>query len=180
MRLARDPRRMRRLALALLLAGCAPKVHPEASPFENDDPRAGAPVEKTPPPTWEELPIAPPSRRVAGSDAWGVREGTIARAALNATLDAGPGALLRHVEVAAELDGNRFVGWRLVALDPDDHSFDSVDLVPGDVLVAINGLPIARPDELQTVWDQLRTAPAIVADLRRGDGKLQLRWTVAP
>jgi len=172
MRLARDARLMRRLALALLLAGCAPKVHPEASPFENDDPRAGAPVEKEPPPTWEELPVAPPAP--------GVREGTIARAALNATLDAGPGALLRHLEVAAVLDGNRFVGWRLIALDPDDHSFDGVDLVPGDVLVAINGRSIAKPDELQAVWDLLRTAPAIVADLRRGDGKLQLHWTVAP
>jgi len=160
---------VRRLALVLVLAGCAPKVHPEASPFEEDDPRAGPPA---PPETrsWEQLPVAPPAP--------GAREGAIDRKALVATLDAGPGALLRHVEVAAELADHRFIGWRLIAVDPDSHTFDGVDLRPGDILVAINGRTIAHPDELQAVWDQLRSAPAIVADLRRGDAKLQLRWTV--
>jgi hypothetical protein len=161
---------MRTLALAFLLAACAPKVHPEMSPFDEDDPRAGEPV-KEKRPTWDELPIAPPATP-------GAREGTIERAALIATLDAGPGKLLEQFEVTAELEGERFVGWRLVAVDPGVHTFDGIDLVPGDVLVAINGRSIARPDELQAVWDQLRTAPEIVADVKRGDGKLQLRWTV--
>ena len=157
------------LALALGLAACGPKVNVEPSPYEEDDPRAGA-AEAPAEPTWAELPTAPPAP--------GAREGTVDRAALLPTLDAGPPALLRHLEVAAELDGQRFLGWRLVAIDPSFTRFEGVDLQPGDVLVAVNGQSVARPDQLQSVWDGLRSADAIVADLRRGDGKLQLRWTI--
>ena len=66
----------------------------------------------------------------------------------------------------------------LVAIDPKHRGFDGVDLRPDDVLVALNGRAISRPDELQQVWEGLRAADAVVADLRRGPGKLQLRWTV--
>lgn len=158
-------------ALILAALGCGPKVNMEPSPFEEDDPSAGAPIENKQP-TWEELPVAEVGP--------GVREGTIDRAALVAVLDAGPGAVLRHFEVAAEHDGDKFLGWRLVAVDPKHRGFDGVDLQPGDVLVALNGRSVSRPDELQAVWDGLRTADAIVADLRRGEGKLQLKWTITP
>lgn len=154
--------------LVVLAAACGPKVNVEPSPYEEDDPRASAEAPR--PPTWDELPVAPATPAA--------REGTMTRAALNAVLDAGPGALLATFEVAAELEGKRFVGWRLVALDPDHHAFDGVDLQPGDILVAVNGHAIARPDQLQKLWDSLRTAPVLVADLRRGEGKLQLRWTI--
>lgn len=153
----------------LLAAGCGPKVSTDPSPYEEDDPAAGAPIENKQP-TWEELPVVE-----AGP---GVREGTIERAALVTVLDAGPGAVLRHFEVAAEHDGQRFLGWRLVAVDPRHRGFDGIDLQPGDVLVALNGRSVSRPDELQAVWDSLRTADAIVVDLRRGEGRLQLRWAI--
>jgi hypothetical protein len=162
---------MRWMLLALALTACGPKVHPEASPFEEDDPAAGAPVEERPP-TWEELPVAEPGP--------GAREGTIERVALLRVLDAGPGAMLRNFEVAAVHENRRFVGWRLVAVDPQRRIFDGVDLQPGDVLVALNGRVVARPDELQAVWDGLRTADAIVADLRRGEAKFQLKWLITP
>lgn len=153
----------------LFVAACGPKVSTDPSPYEQDDPAAGAPAaEKAP--TWEDLPVAE-----AGP---GAREGTIERAKLDAILDAGPGATLRHFEVAAEHDGNRFLGWRLVAVDPKHRGFDGIDLLPGDVLVALNGRSVSRPDELQAVWDSLRTADAIVADLKRGEAKFSLRWAI--
>lgn len=150
-------------------AACGPKVSTEPFPYEQDDPAAGAPPAE-PAPTYDELPVAPPGP--------GARAGTVERAALVAVLDQGPAAILRHVEVAAELDGDRFLGWRLVAIDPGHHPFAGVDLVPGDVLVALNGRVLSRPDELQAVWDGLRGADAIVADLRRDGGKVQLRWEI--
>jgi hypothetical protein len=160
---------MRRALLCLLLAACGPKVSTDPSPYEQDDPAAGAPIEEKEP-TWDELPVAE-----AGP---GAREGTIERAKVDAVLDAGPGAMLRHFEVAAEHDGERFLGWRLVAVDPKHRGFDGIDLLPGDILVALNGRAVARPDELQAVWDSLRTASEIVADLRRGEARFSLRWAI--
>jgi hypothetical protein len=154
----------------VLAAACGPKVHMDDSPFEEDDPKAGAAIDEPRAPTYEELPEAPPGVTA--------REGSIDRAALIAVLDAGPGPLLSHFEVAAETDGERFEGWRLVAFDPKHRDFEGVDLVPGDVLVALNGAAIARPDELQTIWDGMRTADVITADIRRGATRFQLRWTV--
>ncbi|MCA9673465.1 MAG: hypothetical protein H6709_02780 [Kofleriaceae bacterium] len=160
---------MRAVLFVLLLAGCGPKVHLEPSPFDVDDPRA-APATTTAAPTFDELPVVPSGP--------GVREGEIDRTTLTAVLDAGPGELLRHLDVTAELDGQRFTGWRLVALDPAFQRFAGVDLQPGDVLIAINGRSISRPDELQAVWDGLRTASALICDLRRGDGRLRLQFAI--
>ncbi len=161
---------MYRALLAVgFLAACGPKVDMQSSPFEEDDPRAGEPIENTEP-TYEELPAAPMVK--------GARAGTIARTELLAALDQGPGVILGRVEVAAEHDGDRFRGWRVVAFDPDRPPFPGVDLVPGDVLIALNGRSIARPNELEAVWEVLRTAEAVVADLERDGGKFQLRWTV--
>ncbi len=158
----------RALLVVGLLSACGPKVNLEPDPFEEDDPRAGESIDETP--TYEELPEAPV---IAG-----VREGTIARAQLIAALDAGPGSILGHLEVTAEHDGDRFRGWRLVAVDPRNPPFPGVDLAPGDVLIAINGRSIARPNELNDVWVALRTADEIVADLERDGGRFQLRWMV--
>ena len=140
-----------RWTLALLfVAACGPKVHMDDSPFEEDDPRAGAPAEEPAAPVWEQLPEAP----------------------------AGPGPILSHMDVTAEHAGNRFVGWRLVAFDPQHRDFDGVDLRPGDVLVALNGIALVKPDDLETVWEQLRDTDVIVADLIRDGARFQLTWTV--
>src|SRR5262245_32875474 len=106
------------------LAACGPKVVMEPSPFEEDDPRAGDPAPRAEEPTWEQLPEAAPGP--------GSRTGTVARADLQAVLAAGPGELLRSFEVTSELDGERFVGWRLVRF-LGERRFPGVDLVVGDV-----------------------------------------------
>jgi type II secretory pathway component PulC len=162
---------MHRLGLIALfvLAACRPRVDPQ-SPFEEDDPRAGDVVEPEAAPTYEQLPEAPSGP--------GVRVGTIERDDLVAALDQGPGPILGRVEVTAEHDGDRFLGWRLVSVDPKHPPFPGVDLQPGDVLIAINGRSIARPDELDKVWGALRTADEIVADLERDGAKFQLRWII--
>jgi hypothetical protein len=163
---------MRRLWLVLVLAACGPKVNPEEPFVEEDDPRAGASIDEPREVRWEELPEAPPPEGPL------LREGTIARASLIPVLDQGPGPILSHMEVSAELDGDRFLGWRLVAFDPKHRDFDGIDLAPGDVLVALNGVVLSKPNELQAVWDDLRTADAIVADMRRAGTRFQLKWTI--
>ena len=160
----------RSLLCLALLAACGPKVAP-MGPLDEDLPqeRTGATeavVASAP------RPEAPPGK--------GLRSGTIERAKLIAVLDSGAGAFLRQLEVAPRLDGQRFVGWQLVQLlDRNGPLFD-VDLVPGDVLLAVNGKQLSRPDQLQTLWDSLRTANELRAQLWRGDAKLELAFAIEP
>ncbi|MCX5748409.1 MAG: PDZ domain-containing protein [Proteobacteria bacterium] len=163
---------MRQVLLVVLaaLAGCAPKVRTTPVAVDEDLPRdqVVAPVAAT------EItrPEAP-----AGT---GERTGVIDRARLVAILDQGPGVFLRQVEVAPSLRGDRFVGWQLVQFVDRASPLGAVDLAPGDVLLAINGQPISRPDQLQHVWDSLRTSNAVVAQLWRGEAKFELEFQIEP
>ena len=162
---------MRALLCVLLIGGCGPKVAPTGSAFDEDlqtrtaEAPAAAPVEQP-------RPEAPKGK--------GLRTGTIERAKLIAVLDGGPGAFLRQLEITAHMDGNRFVGWQLVQLLDKHGPLVDVDVAPGDVLLAVNGKPLSRPDQLQWVWDSLRTANELRAQLWRGDAKLELDFAIEP
>ncbi len=164
---------MRAGLVVLLALGCGPKVSTTPRMIDDDlDVRATTdPAEATEPRTGSRV-VAPPGK--------GLRSGTITRARLVAVLDAGPAMFLRQLEVAPRLLGDRFVGWQLVQLLDRRSPLHDVDLAPGDVLLAINGKPLARPDELQTVWDSLRTANEVAVQLSRGDRKFELHFTIEP
>ncbi|CAN5573583.1 hypothetical protein BH11MYX1_BH11MYX1_29470 [soil metagenome] len=161
-----------RVALWLIfLATCGPKVDPKGPIDEDLGAQAtadgsDAPVETAP--------------RVEAAPGKGERAGTIARAKLLAVLDRGPGVFLSQLDVTPKKDGSRFIGWQLVQIVDHDGSLHDVDIVPGDVLLAVNGKPISRPEQLQTIWDSLRTANSITAQLWRGDAKFELQFAIAP
>ena len=157
---------------AVLLAACGPKVQTQTTPFDEDL------ESRTKEPAAEAAPAEPP--RPEAPPGKGLRTGTIERAKLIAVLDGGPGAFLRQLEVTPLMDGNRFIGWQLVQLIDRTGPLGDVDVAPGDVLLAINGKPLERPDELQRVWDSLRTANELKAQLSRGDARLELRFTIDP
>jgi hypothetical protein len=162
-----------RAALALVLVcACGPKVSPAEPSFDEDLGKAER----------RELPEQAPAEaaRPEAPAGKGLRTGTIERAKLVAVLDGGPGKFLRQLEVAPRMDGERFVGWQLVQLLDREGPLVDVDVVPGDVLLAINGKPLSRPDQLQAVWDSLRTANEVRAQLWRGDGKLELAFAIEP
>lgn len=166
---------MRAVSLCVVLvaaAGCGPKANPKDPVVLDEDLGPRAKAAATAPAIEAARPEAPIGK--------GVRSGTISRAHLVAVLDGGPAAFLRQLEVTPRLTGDRFVGWQLVQLLDHDSALVGVDVAPGDVLLAVNGKPIARPDQLQAVWDSLRTADELVADLWRGDGKLQLKFAIDP
>jgi hypothetical protein len=170
---------MRALLASILLAtACGAKVKVDPMPTgDMDDPAAGAPAPRAADPGSVAItPAAPVKTAPAGP---GVRSLTIARASLDAALDAGPGAFLRGFEVAAVLDQGKFVGWRLVRVIEGEHRFDGLDLQPGDVLLDVDGLPVSQPDQLAALFDSLRGASQIVVDLARGDARFQLRVTIA-
>lgn len=162
---------MRALLLSLALAACGPKVAPTGTVFDEDleakhtEKTEAAPVEAP-------RPEAPPGK--------GLRTGTIERTKLLAVLDGGPGTFLRQMEVTPRMEGERFVGWQLVQLLDKTGPLYDVDVEPGDVLLAINGQSISRPDQLQTIWDSLRTANEVRAQLWRGNAKLELDFAIEP
>jgi PDZ domain len=168
---------MRTLLLSMVFfpwsAACGPKV--SVAPVRMDDELtigkqtvrpAEAPVDLKP------RPEAAPGK--------GLRSGTISRERLITVLNAGPGTFLRQLEVAPKKQGQRFVGWELVQVVDRASPLVDVDLVVGDVLLAINGKPISRPDQLQTVWESLRTANEVTAQLWRGETQLQLTFAIEP
>jgi S1-C subfamily serine protease len=161
---------MRLIVLCVALAtACSPKVDPRPA-FDED---FGQPTSA---PAAAPAPIAAP--RVEAPPGKGLRTGTVTRAKLLAVLDGGPGAFLRQLEVAPRMDGDRFVGWQLVQLLDRSGPLVDVDLQPGDVLLAVNGKPLARPDQLQVIWDSLRTASEINAELWRGEKRLALKFEI--
>ncbi|HUJ63780.1 MAG TPA: hypothetical protein VLX92_35010 [Kofleriaceae bacterium] len=159
-------------AAALALCACGEKPPPRTS-FDEDLSLA-TPVE-----TGRDAPPAAAAPRADAPPGKGLRTGTISRERLVAVLDGGPGQFLRQLEVTPHMLGDRFVGWELVQLLGDGPLHD-LDVAPGDVLVAVNGRPLSRPDQLEELWDSLRTANEVVADVWRGTGKLQLRFAIEP
>jgi membrane-associated protease RseP (regulator of RpoE activity) len=182
----RDRRRrvsgMRAVLLSMVFFpwACSPKVAVQTTPLDDDvamahGGRMPAPVEAAPPVPTEPVvqrPLAPPGK--------GLRNGTIPRDRLLAVLDAGAGMFLRQLELAPKLAGERFVGWQLVQLVDKLSPLADLDIVPGDVLLAINGKPLSRPDQLQTIWDSLRTANEVTAQLWRGDNQLTITFAIEP
>jgi len=172
---------MRALAFSLLFA-CGPKVSTTGSTFNEDlrpEPVASAGPSAT---TGSDAPPPPPpsTPSCGQAPARGIRSGTIDRARLVEVLDKGPGMFLRQFEVAPRLDGNRFVGWQLVQLLDTTGPLAALDVAPCDVLFAINGRPLSKPDQLQELWDSLRGSNEVVAQLWRGTSKLELRFAIEP
>jgi len=174
------------LAVTVLgLLGCAPAVSNLPRTLDDDvEPRSAKASRAAGPPASAPAGVASSETgaapRALAPPGKGLRTGTIPRARLVAVLDAGPGMFLRQLEVAPRMVGDRFVGWQLVQLLDRVGPLNDVDVAPGDVLLAINGKPLERPDELQTVWDSLRTANELTARLTRGDARVELRFTIEP
>jgi hypothetical protein len=188
-------------------SGCGAKVAPPV--FEEDDPRAlaasGATAEATTPDATagaaRDEAVEPDStgERAAarGAASPGVapaalaprppvpagparRSGAIERAALLRVLDAGPGNLLRGVEVSPWFEGQRFIGWRLEQIVDPGSPVLGVDLAVGDIVVAVNRRPLARPEHVMAIWQELRRADELVCLVWRGGGAFTLRFAIAP
>jgi type II secretory pathway component PulC len=134
-------RSLLRLGLAVALGACGSSRPPAAS----------APPSAAPPP-----PASASAGEVAASAAPGK---TLSRSAVRAVVARGLGAFLQHVEFDERpvFIGGKFHGFRIAALH-DDSFFRGVDLKPGDVVTAVNGFPIERPEQAESVFESLQVA----------------------
>ncbi|MAQ19591.1 MAG: hypothetical protein CMN30_32915 [Sandaracinus sp.] len=131
----------------------------------------------TPPP--ERASAPPPADEPAPPTyASPVTSGAIARADLDPVLDGGPGRFLQGVELEPHMDGNDFVGHRIVRLYPDDPRFASLALQPGDTVTRINGQRIERPEHFAEVWSSLRVASQLLVEYLHDGEPHELRFDI--
>lgn len=104
--------------------------------------------------------------------------GQVSRDQLLVVLDQGPAAFLAGVELQPYFREQRFAGWQIVRFWPGDPRFAAVDIEPGDVVTAINGREIMKPQHLFEVWSELRDAAEIVVSGQRASTRFELRFEV--
>ncbi len=105
----------------------------------------------------------------------------IPRKALDRVLARGPGDLLQHVPIEPAFDGkHKFVGFRLVEIYGNDPKILRFGVLPGDLLLAVNGQRIVTPGDLMAAFAVVKTADTLDIDVRR-DGHLRsLHFPIVP
>jgi type II secretion system protein C len=123
----------------------------------------------TPAPTTAAVPKAAASAKLQTPQA--APDRTLARSAVMAVVDQGLGAFLQHVDLDDQpvMAGGKFHGFRIASLRGPDF-WTGVDLKPGDVVTAVNGFPIERPEQAQTAFESLQVASELKVAYDR-DGK---------
>ncbi|MBN1612174.1 MAG: hypothetical protein JW940_36420 [Polyangiaceae bacterium] len=144
---------MRRLAALLLLTTCCGASPERAAPVQT----AAASHRHAPAPR-------PPA-------------GCLWRDELLATIQAGLGSFLQHVELEPHLVGGRFSGFSIVALRPAAY-WDGVDLRPGDIVTGVNGMPIEHPTEAHAAFVALGSARELRVSLIRDGVARQLVYRI--
>lgn len=115
-----------------------------------------------------------------GSGPRSVRQGSVPREAVVRVLNEGPAMFLRAHDVAPVADGPTLVGWRLMRFFPTREAspLSDLDVLPGDVLLSVNGIFVERPEHLMAVWQALYTAPEIRAVLARNLERIELHYQI--
>lgn len=141
------------LVALLALAACGGSTKPAEAPVKP------AVAEAPPPPPSEPQP-----------------KDKIARASVDAAVKAGLGKFLGNLEVEAQLDKGKFVGWRIVELRGDMWS--GIDLKPGDVVTRVNGFTIEREHEADAAFKSLTVASEIRVSVLRSGQPAEIRFAI--
>jgi len=133
--------------------------------------RAPAPVAAAPPAT--------ASSPVVEVSAAPTADHAVARSSVQEVVSEGLGMFLRRVDVDDHpvFVGGKFHGFRIAGLR-DAQFFSGVDLKPGDVVTAVNGFPIERPEQAQTAFDSLEVASELRVVVERGGQPRELVYTI--
>jgi type II secretory pathway component PulC len=147
--------------LAVVLGACA----------ASRSPAVGAPPATAPAP--------PPSASAPDVPASGPAGNTLSRSSVRAAVARGLGAFLQHVEFDDRpvFVGGKFHGFRIAALH-DDSFFRGVDLKPGDVVTGVNGFPIERPEQAESVFESLQVASELRVAYERDGHARELVFTI--
>ena len=106
------------------------------------------------------------------------RPGRLSRGEVMATLSRGLGDLLTRIEIEPLLAGGKFRGWRVVKLRQGDPMWTGVDLAPGDVVTAVNGRPIERPEQALAAFQSLAVASELRVTYERNGARREIAYPI--
>lgn len=125
-----------------------------------------------------DVPIAPAQQARLLSTPTPPREPAVLyRDEVTLVVDQGLGRFLQRLEVDASLEHGRFEGFRILSLTPPEF-WQGVDLMPGDVILDVNGMSIERPPEAHRAFVSLKTAEQLVVNYRRGGERRELVYRI--
>jgi hypothetical protein len=102
-----------------------------------------------------------------------VQAGEIPRSKLLAVLSQGVGRFLQRVRVSGLRDAQRrFLGWQI------DQLVDRDVILPGDILLRVNGQSVEHPEQLKSVWDSLVVTSELVFTIRRHAQQSDVRYLI--
>lgn len=99
---------------------------------------------------------------------------------LRATGDKKPGYLMRQLAPKAFRPDGRFRGWVLDKVWPDDPQIcgTGCDVMPGDIILSVNGRIIARPEQLSDLMDTIDTITRLEVKLIRNNELVELGYDI--
>jgi type II secretory pathway component PulC len=106
------------------------------------------------------------------------RPGRLWRRDVVLVLSRGLGDLLSRLQVEPVLAAGKFQGWRVVALRAGDPLWQGTDLAPGDVVTAVNGRPIERPEQAFAAFQSLAVAKELRVAYERKSARRELVYPI--
>ncbi len=106
--------------------------------------------------------------------------GQISRHEVASVVEKGPQRFIATIRVDPVMEKGRFVGYRLVGVAADSPLSNSQTVVPGDIIIAVNGESLERPEQFMRAWDVVRDASVLEVSLKRGAQVILYRWSITP
>jgi len=114
-------------------------------------------------------PKTPVEPQVASTgEAVATPSGAIRRSEVRQAINAGLGTFLQRVTFDVDhpvFRDHKFVGFRIVSLN--GPGWTNVDLKPGDVVMAVNGFTVERPEQALQAFSSLSVASELRVDYER-------------
>jgi hypothetical protein len=106
------------------------------------------------------------------------RPGRLWRRDVVAALSHGFGDFLSRLQVEPALKGGKFQGWRIVKLQAGDPLWQGSDLLPGDVVTAVNERPIERPEQAFAAFQSLAVAKELRVTYERAGARREIVYPI--
>ncbi len=105
--------------------------------------------------------------------------GTLRRSEVRQAMSAGLGTFLQRVTFDVDhpvFRDHHFVGFRIAELNGEGWS--NIELKPGDVITAVNGFSVERPEQAQQAFLSLAVASELRVDYEREGQPRSMRLTI--